>query len=108
MQALNSGGDGDAGVRGGINVGDLIHHYGAQFVAKAPEIALEYYILAAEAMGNGKETKAQLLKELLTESNAFGFLLGAGGNTGGQSPVQVLNLHLGLDSWADSYFMSIY
>ena len=84
MQVLNGGGDGDAGNKEGVDTGELLHAYGAQFVSRAPEIGLEYYILAAEAMGNDKQVKAQLLKELLTESNAFGFLLGAGGNTGGK------------------------
>ena len=60
-------------------------------MAKAPEIALEYYILAADAKGNSKQIKAELLKELLTESNAFGFLLGAGGNTGGSVTPYLFN-----------------
>ena len=39
-------------------------------------------MLAAEALGNDKQTKARLLRELLTESNAFGFLLGSGSHGG--------------------------
>ena len=37
-------------------------------------------MLAAQALGNDRQTKAKLLRELLTESNAFGFLLGSGGS----------------------------
>lgn len=39
-------------------------------------------MLAAQAFGNDKQTKARLLRELLTESNAFGFLLGSGSHGG--------------------------
>jgi hypothetical protein len=38
---------------------------------------------AAQLKGNTTEVKAQLLRELLTESNAFGYLLGSGGPGGG-------------------------
>ena len=49
----------------------------------APDIALEYYMQAAQAAGGGADTKGQLLRDLLTQSNAFGFLLGSGGSSGG-------------------------
>ena len=41
---------------------------------------------AAQLRGDTLEVKAQLLRELLTESNAFGYLMGSGGPgaTGGQ------------------------
>lgn len=84
MQALEIGGDGDAGNKSGVHAGQLIHHCGLQFARSAPEIALEYYMLAAQALGNDRQTKAKLLRELLTESNAFGFLLGSGGSHKGE------------------------
>ena len=64
--------------------GKLIQQYGLQFARSACEIALEYFMLAARALGNDKQTKARLLRELLTESNAFGLLLGGGGSQGGE------------------------
>ena len=41
---------------------------------------------AAQLKGDTLEVKAQLLRELLTESNAFGYLIGSGapGKGGGQ------------------------
>lgn len=83
VQALGIGGDGDAGSKGGVEPGKLIHQYGLQFARSAPEVALEYFMLASQALGNDKLTKARLLRELLTESNAFGYLLGSGGSQGG-------------------------
>ena len=38
---------------------------------------------AAQLKGDTTEVKAQLLRELLTESNAFGYLIGSGGPGGG-------------------------
>jgi hypothetical protein len=86
MQATGLGGEGDAGAKQGVQPGKVIHHYAQQFAGNAPEIALEYYMLAALALGNDKQTKASLLRELLTESNAFGYLLGSGGSHGGCPP----------------------
>ena len=82
LQALDLGGEGDAGSKDGTEPGKLIHQYGLQFARSAYEIALEYFMLAAKALGNDKQTKARLLRELLTESNAFGFLLGSGSHGG--------------------------
>ena len=83
MQIVDAGGDGDAGAKQGVNPGQVIHRYGLQFAAQSPDIALEYYMLASQALGNDRLTKAKLVRELLTESNAFGYLLGSGGGQGG-------------------------
>jgi hypothetical protein len=45
----------------------------------APQLALEYYMLAAGAMGGGLQARGALLRELLVESRAYGYLLGSGG-----------------------------
>lgn len=86
VQAIGLGGEGDAGFKQGVQPGHVIHRYAHQFAAYAPEVALEYYMLAAMALGNDRHTKATLLRELLTESNAFGYLLGSGGSHGGCPP----------------------
>lgn len=80
---MEAGGEGDAGAKQGVNAGQVIHRYGLQFAAQAPDIALEYYMLASQALGNDRLTKARLVRELLTESNAFGYLLGSGAGPGG-------------------------
>ena len=85
VQALSIGGEADAGSKSAAEPGKLIHQYGLQFARNAPDIALEYFMLAAQALGNERHTKARLLRELLTESNAFGFLLGSGGSHGGET-----------------------
>ena len=83
-QILDAGGAGDAGAQQGVDPGQLIHHYARGFAAAAPETALEYYMLAAKAQGDDRQTRARLLRELLVESGAFGFLLGSGGSRGGE------------------------
>ena len=70
----------------GIEASALIQRYGQSYAAAAPEIALEYYMLAAEAAGGSVEVKGQLLRDLLTQSNAFGFLLGSGSGGGESYP----------------------
>lgn len=42
-------------------------------------LALEYYIITGLVMGGSTDLKGRLLKELLTESHAYGVLLGSGG-----------------------------
>ena len=84
LQALDVGGEASAAVAQGVDAGQVIHQYALHFAAGAPEMALEYYMLAAQALGDDKQTRARLLRELLTESNAFGFLLGSGGSRGGE------------------------
>ncbi|KAK9828502.1 hypothetical protein WJX72_000423 [[Myrmecia] bisecta] len=81
-QALDAGGEGDIGARSGVDIASVIHRYGRSFVTQAPELALEYYMLAAAAKGGSLADKGALLRELLTDSRAFGFLLGSGGAGG--------------------------
>jgi len=57
----------------------VIHQYAYSLVHHDVSLALEYYILASMVMGGGLEVKGKLLKELLTESHAYGVLLGSGG-----------------------------
>ena len=82
MQAWDVGGPKDQAAAPGLDAGALIQRYGQSFAATAPQIALEYYMLAAQAAGGGPEAKGHLLQDLLKESNAFGFLLGGGGEGG--------------------------
>ena len=44
----------------------------------ATDTALEYYLAAARALGGSEEELVKLLRDLLSQSNAFGFLLGGG------------------------------
>ncbi|CAL5221540.1 g3750 [Coccomyxa viridis] len=81
-QALDGGGEGDAGHSRGLDIASLVHRYGRSFVHSEPDVALEYYMRAAQLKGDTLEVKAQLLRELLTESNAFGYLIGSGGAGG--------------------------
>ena len=53
-------------------VGELVHAYGRQFLQRHVQLALEYYMLAARAAGDALPAKGRLLKELLTESKAYG------------------------------------
>lgn len=135
LQALDAGGEGDAGHSRGLDTASLVHRYGRSFVHSHPDVALEYYmrvspdclrpfmsnaikeaasrggegqvagqvckrapsvlrcvgvLQAAQLKGDTLEVKAQLLRELLTESNAFGYLIGSGGagGTGGRRTAQ--------------------
>jgi nuclear pore complex protein Nup93 len=69
-------GDGDA------TPGRLLHQYGRSLAHGDAELALEYYMLSAAAQGGGLAVRGALLRELLTESRAYGLLLGAGGAGG--------------------------
>ena len=57
---------------GSQDVGELVHAYGRQFLHRRVQLALEYYMLAARAAGDALPAKGRLLKELLTESKAYG------------------------------------
>ena len=63
-----------AGGPGGASqdVGELVHAYGRQFLQRHVQLALEYYMVAARAAGDALPAKGRLLKELLTESKAYG------------------------------------
>ncbi|GAB4816873.1 hypothetical protein N2152v2_003919 [Parachlorella kessleri] len=77
---LGASGEQDAGAGArGLDPGTLIHRYGREFLYTDAELALEYYMLASEALGGSTAVKGQLLRELLVESKAYGFLLGGGG-----------------------------
>ena len=52
----------------------------------ATDTALEYYLAAARALGGGEDDLVKLLRDLLSQSNAFGFLLG-GGLSDGAAPL---------------------
>jgi nuclear pore complex protein Nup93 len=79
----DGGGEGDAA--------SLLKRYAREFVKTDPEMALHYYMLAASAAaaasggGSGAVTAARgaFLRELLVESKAYGYLLGAGGDGSG-------------------------
>lgn len=68
--------DGDA------SAGRLLHQYGRSLVHGNIALALEYYMLSAAAQGGSLQVRGALLRELLTESKAYGMLLGAGGAVG--------------------------
>lgn len=70
--------DGDA------SAGRLLHQYGLSLIHGDVGLALEYYMLSAAAQGGSLGIRGSLLRELLTESKAYGMLLGAGG-AGGES-----------------------
>ena len=73
----NSGpADGDA------SAGRLLHQYGRSLIHGNVPLALEYYMLSASAQGGSLQIRGALLRELLTESKAYGMLLGAGGAVG--------------------------
>lgn len=76
------GGPKDSAATFSVDAAPLIQRYGQSFAATAPDIALEYYMQAAQAAGGSADAKGQLLKDLLTQSNAFGFLLGSGSTSG--------------------------
>lgn len=44
VQALDAGGEGDAGQSRGLDIASLVHRYGRSFVHSNPDVALEYYM----------------------------------------------------------------
>ena len=44
MQAMDAGGEGDAGHSRGLDIASLVHRYGRSFVHSNPDVALEYYM----------------------------------------------------------------
>mmetsp|Transcript_19713 Transcript_19713/g.59561 ORF Transcript_19713/g.59561 Transcript_19713/m.59561 type:complete len:809 (-) Transcript_19713:69-2495(-) len=79
-QLLDGPSDGCGGET--MDVGAFVHLYAKEFVHTDVRLALEYYIAAARLQGDSRETRGRLLRELLTESQAYGFLLGSGGADG--------------------------
>lgn len=64
-------------------VGSLVHRYGREFLHADPQLALEYYMMAASVMGGAANVRGALLRELLAETRAYGMMLGSGGAEGG-------------------------
>jgi hypothetical protein len=56
-----------------------VSQYAYSLIHRDISLALEYYIMTGLVMGGGTDLKGKLLKELLTESHAYGVLLGSGG-----------------------------
>lgn len=56
-----------------------VHQYAYSLIHRDISLALEYYFMASMLMGGSVQLKGKLLKELLTESHAYGVLLGSGG-----------------------------
>lgn len=56
-----------------------VRQYAYSLIHRDISLALEYYIITAMVMGGSTDCKGRLLKELLTESHAYGVLLGSGG-----------------------------
>lgn len=56
-----------------------VHQYAYSLIHRDISLALEYYVISSMIMGGSVQLKGKLLKELLTESHAYGVLLGSGG-----------------------------
>ena len=55
-----------------MDVGAYVHLYGREFVHTDVRLALEYYLAAARVQGDSAQARGRLLRELLTESHAYG------------------------------------
>lgn len=76
---LLDAGQPSGGGQEGMDIGAYVHLYGREFVHTDVRLALEYYLAAARVQGDTPAVRGKLLRELLTESRAYGFLLGSGG-----------------------------
>jgi hypothetical protein len=56
----------------GMDIGAYVHLYGREFVHTDVRLALEYYLAAARVQGDTNAVRGRLLRELLTESRAYG------------------------------------
>ena len=56
----------------GMDIGAYVHLYGKEFVHTDVRLALEYYLAAARVQGDTPAARGRLLRELLTESRAYG------------------------------------
>lgn len=72
--------DGGPSADGGV--GALVRQYARSLTHGDVQLALEYYMLAAAVQGGSLAVRGALLRELLTETRAYGLLLGAGGAVG--------------------------
>lgn len=55
-----------------MDIGAYVHLYGREFVHTDVRLALEYYLAAARVQGDTPAVRGKLLRELLTESRAYG------------------------------------
>ena len=55
-----------------MDIGAYVHLYGREFVHTDVRLALEYYLAAARVQGDTPAARGRLLRELLTESRAYG------------------------------------
>lgn len=53
-------------------MGAYVHLYGREFVHTDVRLALEYFLAAARLQGDSVATRGRMLRELLTESRAYG------------------------------------
>jgi hypothetical protein len=60
------------GGQDGMDIGAYVHLYGREFVHTDVRLALEYYLAAARVQGDTPAVRGRLLRELLTESRAYG------------------------------------
>lgn len=71
----------------GVEPGQLVRQYGQRFLRSCPPLALNYFLQAAWLLAGTpaelKNVRGKLLRELITQSHAFGYLLGSGGVEGG-------------------------
>lgn len=56
----------------GMDIGAYVHLYGREFVHTDVRLALEYYLAAARVQRDTPAARGRLLRELLTESRAYG------------------------------------
>jgi hypothetical protein len=63
------------GGQDGMDIGAYVHLYGREFVHTDVRLALEYYLAAARVQGDTAAVRGRLLRELLTESRAYGAAL---------------------------------
>ena len=50
VQAMDAGGEGDAGHSRGLDIASLVHRYGRSFVHSNPDVALEYYMRVSSVL----------------------------------------------------------
>lgn len=55
-----------------MDIGAYVHLYGREVVHTDVRLALEYYLAAARVQGDSPTARGRLLRELLTESRAYG------------------------------------
>ena len=79
MQVADMGGEAAAG---GLDWSELLHSYGLRRAQQLPAVALEYSKQAVRARKGDLKYRATVLRELLAQSQAFGFFVGSSGQGG--------------------------